>query len=78
VGIKYLKAMHLNDSKKGLGSRVDRHECIGKGALGLEPFRFIMNDPRFDNIPMVLETPDPGTWEEEIMLLCGLIKVRVS
>jgi deoxyribonuclease IV len=74
VGIKYLKAMHLNDSKKIFGSRVDRHESIGKGSLGLEPFRFIMNDPRFDNIPMVLETPDPSIWEEEIKLLYGLIE----
>lgn len=73
VGIKYLKAMHLNDSKKIFGSRVDRHESIGKGSLGLEPFRFIMNDPHFDHIPMVLETPDPSIWEEEIRLLYGLI-----
>jgi deoxyribonuclease IV len=74
VGIKYLKAMHLNDSKKIFGSRVDRHESIGKGSLGVEPFRFIMNDPRFDNIPMVLETPDPSIWEEEIRFLYGLIE----
>ncbi|NBT63571.1 MAG: deoxyribonuclease IV, partial [Planctomycetia bacterium] len=57
IGINKLKAFHLNDSKKGLGSRVDRHEHIGKGALGLEPFRLILNDPRFANLPMVLETP---------------------
>ena len=57
IGIKKLKAFHLNDSKKGLGSRVDRHEHIGKGALGLEPFRLILNDPRFASLPMVLETP---------------------
>lgn len=74
VGIQYLKAMHLNDSKKDFGSRVDRHESIGKGSLGLEPFKFIMNDPRFDHIPMVLETPDQSIWEEEIKLLYGLIK----
>jgi deoxyribonuclease IV len=74
VGIKYLKAMHLNDSKKIFGSRVDRHESIGKGSLGLEPFRFIMNDPRFDHIPMVLETPDPSIWAEEIKLLYSLIE----
>jgi deoxyribonuclease IV len=74
VGIKYLKAMHLNDSKKIFGSRVDRHESIRKGSLGLEPFRFIMNDPRFDNIPLVLETPDPSIWEEEIKFLYGLIE----
>jgi len=74
VGISYLKAMHLNDSKKKFGSRVDRHESIGKGSLGLEPFRFIMNDPRFDHIPMVLETPDQSIWEEEIRLLYSLIE----
>jgi deoxyribonuclease-4 len=74
VGIGYLKAMHLNDSKKAFGSRVDRHECIGRGSLGLEPFKFIMNDPRFDHIPMVLETPDPSIWAEEIKLLYGLIE----
>ncbi len=74
VGINYLKAMHLNDSKKAFGSRVDRHESIGKGSLGLEPFKFIMNDPRFDHLPMVLETPDPSIWEEEISLLYGLME----
>jgi len=74
VGIRYLKAMHLNDSKKIKGSRVDRHESIGKGSLGLDPFKFIMNDSRFDNIPMVLETPDQSIWEEEIRLLYGLIE----
>ncbi|HEX8229953.1 MAG TPA: deoxyribonuclease IV [Chloroflexia bacterium] len=60
VGLDTLRAIHMNDSKKGLGSRVDRHEHIGKGALGLEPFRFIMNDPRFENIPKILETPKGG------------------
>jgi len=74
VGINFLKAVHLNDSKKAFGSRVDRHESLGKGSLGLEPFKFIMNDPRFDHIPMVLETPDPSIWKEEIRLLHGLIK----
>lgn len=73
VGIKYLKAMHLNDSKKKFGSRVDRHENIGRGVLGLEPFKFIMNDPCFDHIPMVLETPDQSKWEKEIELLYSLI-----
>lgn len=73
VGISYLKAMHLNDSKKAFGSRVDRHESIGKGSLGIEPFKFIMNDPRFDHIPMVLETPDQSIWKEEIRLLYSLI-----
>lgn len=69
VGFQYLKGMHLNDSKKELGSRVDRHDSIGKGLLGIEVFRRIMNDPRFDNIPLILETPDDSLWEEEIKLL---------
>ncbi len=65
VGLHKLKAIHLNDSKKGLGSRVDRHEHIGKGFLGLEPFRFLLNDPRFQNMPMVAETPKgEGTNED--------------
>lgn len=73
VGFKYLKGMHLNDSKKALASRVDRHDSIGKGFLGLEPFRRIMNDPRFDNMPLILETPDTDLWEEEIRLLYGFL-----
>ena len=73
VGFKYLKGLHLNDSKKELASRVDRHDSIGKGFLGLEPFRRIMNDPRFDNMPMILETPDTDLWEEEIRLLYSFV-----
>jgi deoxyribonuclease-4 len=57
VGLDRIKAFHLNDSKKPLGSRVDRHEHIGEGKLGLEPFRHLLNDPRFRNVPMYLETP---------------------
>jgi len=57
VGFDRLKAFHLNDSKRPLGSRVDRHEHIGQGCLGLEPFRRIVNDPRFRDLPMMLETP---------------------
>lgn len=56
IGVKRVRAWHLNDSKKPLGSRVDRHEHIGEGHLGLEPFRHIVNDPRFADIPMYLET----------------------
>ncbi|MCK5165024.1 MAG: deoxyribonuclease IV [Desulfobacula sp.] len=74
VGIRFLKAMHLNDSKKPLGSKVDRHESIGKGSLGLVPFQFIMNDSRFNDIPMVLETPDDTIWDQEIKLLYSLIR----
>jgi deoxyribonuclease-4 len=72
VGFQYLKAMHINDSKKGLGSRVDRHESLGKGTLGLEVFKRLMHDPRFDDIPLILETPDDTIWKEEIQLLYSL------
>ena len=57
VGLQRIKVFHLNDSKKPCGSRVDRHEHIGKGCLGLEPFRRLLNDPRFAHLPMLLETP---------------------
>jgi deoxyribonuclease-4 len=57
VGIKLVKAIHLNDSKRELGSRVDRHEHIGQGKIGLEGFRLLLNDPRFFKVPMYLETP---------------------
>jgi deoxyribonuclease-4 len=69
IGFKYLKGMHLNDSKKGLGSRVDRHHSLGQGVLGLEVFKFIMNDARFDGIPLILETIDETIWPDEIKLL---------
>ncbi|MDO4368612.1 MAG: deoxyribonuclease IV [Bacteroidales bacterium] len=69
VGFNYLKGMHINDSKKGLGSHVDRHESIGKGVLGITPFRMIMQDDRFNGIPLVLETPDTAIWAEEIAML---------
>ena len=74
VGFKYLSGMHLNDSKPDLCARVDRHQSIGKGKLGVDPFRFIMNDKRFDEIPMVLETIDDTIWAEEIKLLYSLEK----
>ncbi len=57
VGLKLVKAIHLNDSKKELGSRVDRHEHIGRGKIGIEAFRLLLNDPRFAKVPMYLETP---------------------
>ena len=72
VGFQYLKGMHLNDSKPDLGSHVDRHESIGKGKIGLEAFRYIMNDPRMDDIPLILETIDESIWAEEIRLLYSL------
>ncbi len=75
VGLKYLRGMHLNDAKKGLGSKVDRHESIGKGELGLDPFIRIMNSPLFDNMPLILETPDEEIWAEEIKLLYSLFSL---
>jgi deoxyribonuclease-4 len=69
IGFKFLKGMHINDSKKAFSSRVDRHESIGKGTLGLDVFKRIMQDTRFDNIPLILETPDNDIWEKEISLL---------
>jgi deoxyribonuclease-4 len=72
VGFEYLKGMHLNDSKPDLGSHVDRHESIGKGKIGLDAFRFIMNDKRMDDIPLILETIDDSIWDQEIALLYSL------
>ncbi len=72
VGFQYLKGMHLNDSKKELASRVDRHDSIGKGFIGIDMFRRIMTDPRFDDMPLILETPDTNLWPQEIELLYGL------
>jgi deoxyribonuclease-4 len=69
VGFKYLNGMHLNDAKKGLNSRVDRHDSIGAGLLGSETFKILMKDPRFDNIPLILETPNEELWKEEILQL---------
>lgn len=73
VGLEYLKGIHLNDTKKPLGSRVDRHESIGLGLLGLDFFKRFMQDPRFDNMPIVLETPDESRWAEEIALLRSFV-----
>ncbi len=69
VGFKYLRGMHLNDSKKDLGSRVDRHHSLGQGVMGLAVFKYIMNDPRFDDMPLILETIDDTIWADEIKLL---------
>jgi len=74
IGFSFLKGMHLNDTKKELGSHVDRHHSLGKGLLGLDVFRRIMNDPRFDDLPLILETPDDSLWAEEIRLLYSFIR----
>lgn len=73
IGAKYLRAIHLNDNKRTLGSRIDRHEEIGKGSLGEEFFRRLVNDSRFEDMPIVLETPNPAIWNEEIAWLYSQI-----
>lgn len=72
IGFSYLRGMHINDSKKDLASRVDRHDSIGKGVMGLTTFKMLMDDPRFDDIPLILETPDESIWAEEISYLYSI------
>ena len=74
IGFQFLRGVHLNDSKSRLGGRLDRHNSIGAGELGNETFERLMNDPRFDNIPMVLETIDETLWPQEIRTLYGMIR----
>ena len=74
IGFKYLKGMHLNDTKKDFGTRVDRHENIGSGFLGEDTFLFVVNDSRFDDMPLILETPEESLWEAEIRKLYSLIR----
>ncbi len=75
IGLKYLKAFHLNDSKKDIGERVDRHEHIGKGRIGLNGFRFIMNDERFIKIPKILETPKGEDMKEDVLNMKRLLSL---
>lgn len=72
VGFQYLRGMHLNGSKTPLGSRVDRHDCLQAGTIGTAVFSYIMNDSRFNNIPMILETINPDIWKDEISWLRSL------
>ncbi len=69
VGLKYLRGMHLNDSQRKCNSHIDRHESLGCGHIGAEAFRLIATDPRFDSIPLILETPDADKWRDEIARL---------
>ena len=69
VGFRYLRGMHLNDATKDVASRVDRHRSLGEGFIGKETFELIAKDPRFDGIPLILETPDPERWPQEIAML---------
>jgi deoxyribonuclease-4 len=78
IGFEYLKGVHLNDAKSVFRSRVDRHASIGKGNLGKNVFRFIMNDSRFDDIPLILETPDNDIWAGEIRNLKKMIKKKTA
>ena len=72
IGFSYLRGMHINDSKKDLATRVDRHDSIGKGVMGMTTFQMLMQDTRFDDIPLILETPDESIWAEEISYLYTL------
>ena len=72
VGFQYLRGMHLNGSKTALGSHVDRHDCLQAGTIGTDVFAYIMNDSRFDNIPLILETINPDIWKDEIAWLRSL------
>jgi deoxyribonuclease-4 len=79
LGLERLKCFHFNDSKKGLGARVDRHDHVGTGMLGLAPFGFILNDPRFAAVPMILETPKSEDMHEDVenlRVLRGLLHER--
>ena len=74
IGFGYLRGVHLNDSKKLLASRVDRHDSLGDGTLGVEFFKRFMRDERFDNMPIILETPDESRWREEILMLRSFLE----
>lgn len=74
IGIKYLKGIHLNDSKTPFGSRKDRHESLGKGYMGEDFLTLLMNDLRLENIPIILETPNEEIWSEEIAMLYSMVK----
>ena len=76
IGFGYLRGIHLNDAMRPLGSRIDRHSPLGDGEIGWECFRYIASDPRFDNIPLILETPDEARWAEEIAKLKEFASVK--
>jgi deoxyribonuclease-4 len=74
IGFEYLRGMHINDDMRELGSKIDRHASLLKGTLGEAFFERLMNDPRFDNIPLILETPDDSIWAQEIEWLYSKVK----
>ena len=69
IGFNYLKGLHLNDAKKEVGSKVDRHSSLGEGMIGIETFKMIMSDNRFNDIPLIMETPEPEKWAQELNML---------
>jgi len=69
VGFKYIRGLHLNDAKAEIGTRADRHENIGKGHIGIDAFKMLMGDSRFDGIPCILETPNEELWKDEVEML---------
>ena len=73
MGFKCLMGMHLNDSKEELATRVDRHDSLGAGFIGMSLFERMMQDERFDNMPLILETPDENLWQQEIETLRSFI-----
>lgn len=77
VGFQYLRGMHLNDDMKAMGSRVDRHESLGKGTLGIPVFKYIATDSRFDNMPLILETPNSEIWNQEISMLYSFSEGKI-
>lgn len=74
IGLRYLRGMHLNDAKQPLGSRVDRHACIGQGTIGMGAFAHLMRHPALEEMPLILETPNPEGWAEEISMLYGFVE----
>jgi deoxyribonuclease-4 len=74
VGREFLMGMHINDSKPELASKVDRHASLGEGHIGIDAFKYIAQDSRMDDIPLVLETPNTDIWKEELELLNSFIK----
>ncbi len=78
IGIEHLRAFHLNDSKKPFASRIDRHEDIGLGSLGIKPFYYLLNDPRFANVPGILETPEgEAGYEKNLKLLRSIVETTI-